>query len=140
MSASFEFDALKELAKEIAALPATIRAEFKPTVVDGAERIQSRVASAYAAEGVESVGAGMRVEVSDEAGDISARVVNPSKLGHLYELGTVDRYDPTRKGAYRGRMPAKPTFIPIAQQERARVAEQLERDLSQLRLKTLDVR
>jgi hypothetical protein len=64
MSASFEFDALKELAKEIAALPATIRAEFKPTVVDGAGRIQSRVASAYAAEGVESVGAGMRVEVS----------------------------------------------------------------------------
>jgi hypothetical protein len=122
MSAVLEWD-LKGLAAELARLTPEARARVKPVLVDGAERIRSRYLASVSGDGVESVGRGTKVVVLPDPSDLSARVANPSPLGHLHEFGTVDRY--TATGAYRGRMPARPRFVPIAEEERARTAQAL---------------
>lgn len=135
MSAGLQWNGLTDLRQELASLPTEVRATFKP-VLDGAgQQIVSETTTAYATEGVPSLSQGMQVESSREASDLSVRIRLTSPTAHLRELGTVDRY--TASGAYRGRQPARPVFIPIVERVRGQVAETLGaalRDLGGSRL------
>ena len=132
MSATLGWTGLSELARDLAALPAKVRGQFKPVLDQAGQQIVAETTSEYASEGVPSLSHGMRVESSQDASDLSVRIRLSSPTAHLRELGTVDRY--TSKGAYRGRQPARPVFIPIVERVRAQVGETLSskvRDLGE---------
>ncbi len=130
MSSSLAWSGLSELRDALAALPSDVRGEFKPVLDHAGQQIVAETNSAYAAEGVASLGQGMRVESSQDASDLSVRIRLTSPTAHLRELGTVDRY--TSGGAYRGRQPARPVFIPIVERVRAEVAETLATKLTEV--------
>ena len=127
MSANLGWSGLDELRHELGALPSEVRGEFKPVLDKAGQQLVSETTSAYATEGVPSLAQGMRSESSAEASDLSVRIRLTSPTAHLRELGTVDRY--TSSGAYRGRQPARPVFIPIVERVRAQVAETLSNAL-----------
>jgi hypothetical protein len=136
MSATLGWQGLSELARDMAALPETVRAKFKPVMERAGQQIVSETTAAYATAGVPSLAEGMRVESSGDASDLSVRIKLTSPVAHLRELGTVDRY--TSSGAYRGRQPARPVFIPTVERVRGEVAETLSeaiRDLGGPRLR-----
>lgn len=130
MSAGLEWSGLSELRQALAALPADVRGQFKPVLDSAGQQIVSESVSAYATAGVPSLSDGMRVESSSDASDLSVRVSLTSPTAHLRELGTVDRY--TSSGAYRGRQPARPVFIPIVERVRAQVGERLAAKLADI--------
>lgn len=130
MSAGMEWKGLSELAKELAALPANVRGKFKPVLENAGNQVVAEATSEYSAAGVPDLAKGMRVESSPEAADLSVRIKLTHPAAHLRELGTVDRY--TSKGAYRGRQPARPVFIPIVERAREQVGDKLEDGLRKL--------
>lgn len=132
MSAGLDWNGLAELREALSALPTTVRAQFKPVLTNAGDQIVAETTSAYSADGVPSLAHGMRVESSGDRADLSVRIRLTSPTAHLRELGTVDRY--TSSGAYRGRQPARPVFIPIVERVRAQVGEQLGKQLNELRL------
>lgn len=134
MSASLGWDGLAKLRQELSALPSTVRAQFKPVLTRAGDQIVAETTSAYSSEGVPSLAHGMRSESSGDRADLSVRIRVTSPTAHLRELGTVDRY--TSSGAYRGRQPARPVFIPIVERVRAQVGDDLGKQLSELRLGT----
>lgn len=130
MSAELTWSGLSELRRTLADLPAEVRGKFKPVLEQAGEQIVSESTAAYATAGVPSLADGMRVESSSEASDLSVRVRLTSPTAHLRELGTVDRY--TSRGAYRGRQPARPVFIPIVERVRAQVTETLSTKIREI--------
>ena len=127
MSASLEWNGLEDFRQALADLPSEVRATFKPVLDEAADQIVAETTTAYAAAGVAGLAQGMRIESSREAADLSVRIRLGAPAAHLRELGTVDRY--TSSGAYRGRQPARPVFIPIVERVRAEVGKALEREL-----------
>jgi hypothetical protein len=130
VSANVTWNGLDELRHQLAALPAEVRAEFKPVLEKAGQQIVAETNSAYASQGVPSLGQGMRVESSADASDLSVRIKLTHPTAHLREFGTVDRY--TSSGAYRGRQPARPVFIPVVERVRAQVAETLGNKVREL--------
>lgn len=61
------------------------------------------------------------------------KVRSKAPHAHLYEYGTVERFH-NRTGKSTGTMPAKPTFIPIAQRHRRRMFERLSQLLRRARV------
>jgi hypothetical protein len=127
MSAHLGWQGLSELRQALAELPADVRGQFKPVLDRAGQQIVSETTAAYATAGVPSLGEGLRVESSGDASDLSVRIRLTSPTAHLRELGTVDRY--TASGAYRGRQPARPVFIPTVERVRSQVAERLAVEL-----------
>lgn len=138
MSAELGWSGLSELSRVLADLPQEVRETFRPVLTEAGEQIVAEATSAYAADGVPSLAEGMRVEQSREAGDLAVRVRVTSPVAHLREFGTVDRY--AANGAFRGRQPARPVFIPIVERVRAQVADQLEKGLRELPAAQVNVR
>lgn len=123
MSADLAWNGLSELRQALADLPGAVRAEFKPVIEQAGQQIVSETTAAYAEDGVPRLAQGMRVESSQDAEDLSVRIRLTSPTAHLREFGTADRY--TASGAFRGRQPARPVFIPIVERVRGEVAERL---------------
>lgn len=138
MSAHLGWSGLDELRHELAALPSQVRGQFKPVLDKAGQQVVSETTAAYASAGVSSLSQGMRSESSQDAEDLSVRIRLTSPTAHLRELGTVDRY--TSSGAYRGRQPARPVFIPIVERVRAQVGETLATALRSLRGSRLGTR
>lgn len=130
MSAGFALKGLDEFAAELTKLPAAVRAAIKPVVVAKAHALEGRIASEYQSRGAAGAGEGMRVDVDDQADSLGARVVNPSKVGHLYEQGTAARYDDA--GHYRGRMPAAHVMARNAERARRELVPELEKALERV--------
>lgn len=77
--------------------------------------LQDRVMVEAASRGQESAGV---------SGSLRWKVRSRAPHAHLYERGTIERVIAST-GASRGRMPAKPTFVPEAVRARARMRQEL---------------
>jgi hypothetical protein len=66
-------------------------------------------------------------------GPLAVRVYSRAKHAHLYELGTVQRFQ--NNGKNTGTMPAKPVFIPAAIRARKRMMDGFERVLRRIKVR-----
>src|SRR4030095_2794535 len=102
---------LDSLQQELAVLAADLVAEANAILTDSAQAAKTAIAAAYP----EKTGALRRGLVLRSARGLYLSgwtLLQTAPHGHLYEYGTTTRYN--RAGAFRGVMPANPTFVPIA--------------------------
>jgi hypothetical protein len=130
VSANLELTGIDQFRHQLASLPAQVRGTFKPVLERAGDQIVSETSAAYASDGVSSLGQNMRVESSPDQSDLSVRIRLSHPTAHLREFGTVDRF--TSNGAYRGRQPARPVFIPIVERVRSEVGQTLGAKLNEL--------
>ena len=118
------FEGLEELKRELANLPAHLAEQARSIVSRHATNAQARIDAEYERKGNDL---GRFVKVSHENGPVvsSSRVYATSKLNSFFEYGTHGRSRKTAKGYNRGPLPARPTMVPIIQQERRAMYEDL---------------
>lgn len=92
--------------------------ETKAAVLKEMDRAATSLVSALQAGYPSRTGALRRGVTKRTARSFGFFVRSAAPHVHFIEQGTRDRYDATRGNAYRGRMRAKPTFIPAAVLER----------------------
>jgi hypothetical protein len=136
------FDGMAALIADLQRLPAEFRQEAGRIVDATADQMADAVRRAYPEESRSATGTGklrdgVKVDKGDTAGgELRARVRNTARHAHLYERGTVQRF--TGRGANRGTMPARPTFIPEAVRARARMVGQLIGIVRRARVRGMD--
>ena len=127
------FTGMAELIADLENLPEEFKGEAANIVTATANGMATDVRSRYP-----SVSGNLRdhvvVERDSDGDPLKARVKNTARHSHLYERGTVERFQYTRKSKSVGEMfqkqlgkgnTGKPTFIPAAVRARARMKEQL---------------
>jgi hypothetical protein len=127
MSASLTLD-ITSLRRQLTALPVALTSGLGPIIIHEAELMAGEVRTAYPRQ----TGNLQDHVTVERQGDLRARVKASARHAHLYEYGTVRRY--TGTGAYRGTMPARPTFVPAAVRRRARLLEEVQRFLYRQRV------
>lgn len=113
--------------KALRQLPAFLQAEAAPIVKESAEAMAEDLRAGYAVGETGNLWKGIRVI---HEGFLASRVRSMARHAHLYEFGTVTR-STKRTGANRGKMPAKPVFIPAAIKNRDRMLKRLEVEIMQ---------
>lgn len=119
---SVTWEGLAELHAWLRTLPETLVTEASGIVEHRAELAKSQALGGY------PPGTELREKIDVKtlsAGTlgVSFQVVNTSKLAAIYEFGTEARH--TAFGWNRGRMPARPVFIPAMTRHRALMYEEL---------------
>lgn len=109
------------------ALPETVAAEVAQIVHQAPVTAKERIGPAYPPRDPTSHSkfpplASTLTTRNEDRTPMHPRAVldQPSMLGRWYDVGTPERF--TKKGQPRGRMPAKPTFVPPALAERRQMA------------------
>lgn len=123
--ASVVIDGFDDFRRELAKLPADLQAEASPIVHESAEAMAEDLRAGYAVGETGNLWKGVRV---DHEGPLASRTRSTAKHAHLYEFGTVTRAT-KRTGANRGKMPAKPVFIPAAIKNRDRMLKRLDSEI-----------
>lgn len=113
------FSGMADLIADLGRL-AEVPEEAAGIVRTTAELMEAEVVQAYPAHEGEL----RRRVVREELGPLRWKVRSKAPHAHLYEYGTVQRFTAGR-GANRGTMPAKPTFIPAAVRARTRMVDRL---------------
>lgn len=129
------FAGMGALITQLEQLPDRLRDETEGIVQATADLMAADLRREYP----EHEGALRRGVVVERSAGSEAKVKVRSKAphAHLYEYGTVQRFL-AGNGANRGTMPARPTFIPIAQRNRRRMVEQLMRIVKNTRVHGMD--
>ena len=144
MAARVEWQGLAAFRDQLRKLPADLRAEGGAIVYAHAQRAYTQIHAAYPVgpgrkgKAGGNLKRGMRIDyqtgkgLSEEFG-VGVVVRNRAEHAWLFENGSearqVSRIQPGRAGNWglsRGKMPPKPTFIPIAIRVRAQMYRQLE--------------
>ena len=108
---SLTWSGLDSFKEELQVLTADLVAEANAIMVESAEDAKRDIASAYPVRtGVLRRGLVLRPARGTLLS--GAELIQTAPHGHLFERGTVSRAN--KAGANRGRMPARPTFEPIA--------------------------
>lgn len=115
------FQGMSAFLRELRALPEQLRQEAEAVVRQAPAEMMAEIDAVYAQH--EVTGTLRRHTRLESDGPLHYRVINNARHVHLFERGSVARY--TDAGAYRGRMPARPTFIPAAQKARTRMIARL---------------
>lgn len=125
---TLEFRGLKELRRDLKALPPMLKLDGGARVVAAANQAAADIRNQMPDHGTGNLkrGVGVRVQPAGSTHGARMQVRNNAPHAWLYENGTKPRK--TRKGAYRGVMTAFHVFIPVMQ-ERRRVLEAELRDV-----------
>ena len=119
-----DFDDLKQALRM---LPRELT-EQAQTIVDARTTAAAQaIVAAYNQHRVTgNLAAGVEVQYGAKGRFVAAsRVVSTAPHAHLFEDGTVMRFDDSRAGAYRGYMPAFNVFWPIYRRERKQMWDEL---------------
>jgi hypothetical protein len=102
-----------EMRRELRTLPRDLRDDAAPYVRARATAVGAAIAAAYPARSG-ALQRGVTVQINDGGtAAVGARITNTAPHAALYEKGSAPRF--TRRGAYRGIMRARPTFVPRMQ-------------------------
>lgn len=126
MPARVFLDGLDELRADLRAMPAELAVEAGPIVLEAAERAK---ASMHYPRITGDLQDHVKVEtVSGGRFGAAAKVTQGSRLGYIFEHGTVARHYFTRSGAKHltGRMPPGHVFVPAVIQARRQMYDELK--------------
>ena len=127
MANSLVFSGLEELRTALRNLPAELAADASQIVQRRAENVATSVKAAYPSR-TGNLRAGVKLTHVDQ-GKYSAGVIVKSSAKHawLYEYGSETRTYTTIHGVKHptGKMPPRPTFVPIVQRQRRAMWEDL---------------
>lgn len=114
---------------DVSAWGAGIRQQAQAAASEAAARVVTYASRDYHRGPTGNLKRGVKVVSGQGAagGAVLARARSGARHAHLYEWGTARRR--TATGANRGVMPRRPTFVPIAIQERARFITLLQQIL-----------
>lgn len=132
MSASLELGGLKELRDALSDMPEQLKAEFGPVVMAHAEGMAADLKATY--HKTDGVLADRVVVEPGRTSPLLAKVRTKAPHAHLYEYGTVRRFT-KGTGAFRGVMPAQPTFVPAAVRWRDRLVRAAKSTLQAMRVR-----
>lgn len=133
MSARLTLDGAREMVEALEALPDVLaRDALAPIVRESAEGLAADVRSQYARV-TGTLAERVVVEPGRDPRGLRAKVRTKAPHAHLYEYGTVGRRT-NQTGAYRGVMPARPTFIPAAIRAREQMGRRIVAALRALRI------
>lgn len=131
MSVQLKLDGVDALRRALADLPEVMtRQEWTPLLKDAAEALKSDLQAQYPK--VTGTLAN-RVVVEDGRNPLTMKVRSKAPHAHIYEFGTIRRFT-REKGAFRGVMPAQPTFIPSAIRIRERMVRAVLETLRTMRI------
>lgn len=122
---SLAWSGMDEFRAALQQLPAELTSDAGEIVENAIERASFSVRQAYPPGELRD---GVQITMDRGAYGVLGRLRNASPLSHLWEFGTQERHD--LAGSDRGAMfktPGKgrPTFVPIAIRERARMTQEL---------------
>ena len=121
----FVWDGLKELRAALRNLPADLKKDAGPIVERAVDGAADEIRSAYAKKRG-NLQRGVKVQKQLSEFGVGAILRSTAPHANLYEVGSQARH--TELGAFRGSMPARPTFIPIVVRKRREMWDDL-RDL-----------
>jgi hypothetical protein len=116
------FVGMLEFRKAMHELPSRLRAEATAINVSEASAAMNTIAAGYPVK-TRTLKAGLRLEQQSNPYGSSVKIRNLALHSALYEYGSEMRY--TDEGAKRGKMPARPLFIPTAIRHRRRAVSRI---------------
>lgn len=125
--ASVDLTGLEQLRKQLADLPRHLESEAEGIVQAAAEATVAAAAREYrdVLQPPEETGQLARGGETKQLGPLAWIAYNRERHAHLFEFGTITRFL-KGSGANRGRMPARPVWVPAAIAARARMVDQLK--------------
>jgi HK97 gp10 family phage protein len=126
------FQGLDALIADLQRLPETMKREAANHITAAANGMEAELRQEYPRGETGNLiqGVGQR-----ERGPLVKQVYSRAKHAHLYEFGTVQRFQNNGKSV--GTMPAQPTFIPSAVRHRKRLHEAFERIVRSIKVRNM---
>jgi HK97 gp10 family phage protein len=136
------FSGLDDLIRDLQRLPESMQREAANHITAAANGVEAEVRQTYVKGPTRKIN-GQTVEGGNLIGGVGQKQIEPlvkqvysrAKHAHLYEFGTVQRFQNNGKSV--GTMPAQPTFIPSAVRHRKRLHEAFERIVKSIKVRNM---